>query len=549
MTSLQHFEEQKFLGPLAPAVRRRLKEFDAEDVVSRIWSHDHTVWKPDPTEITNRLGWLTLATDLRPRIPGLQAFAKRVTADGFTHAVLLGMGGSSLAPEMFARTFAEPHRRAELKGATAKGAVELTVLDTTHPATIARVEASLDLDHTLFIVASKSGTTLETLSQFEYFSAKTGGRGSSFIAITDPGTPLEELARARGFRHVFENPPDLGGRYSALSLFGLVPAALIGADLEDLLFSAEEMADGCKAVPAFENPGAWLGALMGEAALAGQDKLTFVLPASVASFGDWVEQLVAESTGKEGKGIVPVPGEDIGPPDAYGEDRLFVSLGDYPGLEPLRAAGHPVVTLEFGGPKTLGAEILRFEFATAVAGHVLGINAFDQPNVEEAKQATRAILASLEEAGVPLGQGTASKLEEPDPGDAAGELQGVAPGDYIAIQAYLDRTPETAAALQLDRLALRDAHRAATTVGFGPRFLHSTGQLHKGGPPTGVFLQVTDESREVDLPIPGKPYTFGTLIDAQALGDLQALRARRRRVARVTFEELERVARSNRGTR
>ena len=551
MTSLQHFEEQKFLGPLAPAVRRRLKEFDAEDVVSRIWSHDHTVWKPDPTEITNRLGWLTLATDLRSRIPELQAFAKRVAADGFTHAVLLGMGGSSLAPEMFARTYAEPHRRAELKseephrraelqGPTAKGALELTVLDTTHPATIARVEASLDLDHTLFIVASKSGTTLETLSQFEYFSAKTGGRGSSFIAITDPGTPLEELARARGFRHVFQNPPDLGGRYSALSLFGLVPAALIGADLEDLLFSAEEMADGCKAVPAFENPGAWLGALLGEATLAGQDKLTFVLPASVASFGDWVEQLVAESTGKEGKGIVPVPGEDIGPPDVYGDDRLFVSLGDYPGLAPLREAGYPVVTLEFGGPNTLGSEIFRFEFATAVAGHVLGINAFDQPNVEEAKQVTRAILASQQER---------SRLEETYPGDAAGELQGVAPGDYIAIQAYLDRTPETAAALQLDRLALRGTHRAATTVGFGPRFLHSTGQLHKGGPPTGVFLQVSDEGREVDLPIPGKPYTFGTLIDAQALGDLQALRARRRRVARVSFGELERLARSNGGTR
>ena len=556
MTSLQHFEEQQHLGPLASAVRRRLKEFDAGDVVARIWSHDHTVWKPDPTEITNRLGWLTLATDLRPRIAGLPAFARQVAADGFTHAVLLGMGGSSLAPEMFARTYNR-----------AAGALELTVLDTTHPGTIARVEASLDLDHTLFIVASKSGTTLETLSHFEYFSAKTGGRGSSFIAITDPGTPLEELARAKRFRHVFQNPPDLGGRYSALSLFGLVPAALIGADLDDLLFSAQEMADGCKAVPAFENPGAWLGALMGEAALAGRDKLTFVLPASVVSFGDWVEQLVAESTGKEGKGIVPVPGEDIGPPDAYGEDRLFVSLGDYPGLAPLRAAGHPVVTLEFGGPKTLGAEIFRFEFATAVAGHVLGINAFDQPNVEEAKQATRAILASLQKAGVPLGQGEAgvplgqgeagsplgqgraSELEEPDPGDAAGELQGVAPGDYIAIQAYLDRTPETAAALQLDRLALRDGHRAATTVGFGPRFLHSTGQLHKGGPPTGVFLQVTDEGRDVDLPIPGQPFTFGTLIDAQALGDLQALRARRRRVVRVTFEELERVARSNRGTR
>ena len=229
MTSLQHFEEQKSLGPLASAVRRRLKEFDADDVVPRIWRHDHTVWKPDPTEITNRLGWLTLPGDMRRRIPELKAFAKQVAADGFTHAVLLGMGGSSLAPEMFARTFAEPHRRAELKGA-APGALELTVLDTTHPATIARVEASLDLDHTLFIVASKSGTTLETLSHFEHFYARTGGRGSSFIAITDPGTPLEELGSAKGFRRVFQNPPDLGGRYSALSLFGLVPAALIGAD-------------------------------------------------------------------------------------------------------------------------------------------------------------------------------------------------------------------------------------------------------------------------------------------------------------------------------
>jgi transaldolase/glucose-6-phosphate isomerase len=537
MTSLQHFEEQKALGPLASAARRRLKELDAHDIVSRVWSHDHTVWKPDPTEITNRLGWLTLPADMQGRIPELQAFAKQVAADGFTHAVLLGMGGSSLAPEMFARTFADPHRRAEPKGA-APGALELTVLDTTHPATIARVEASLDLDHTLFIVASKSGTTLETLSHFEHFYARTGGRGSSFIAITDPGTPLEELASSKGFRRVFQNPPELGGRYSALSLFGLVPAALIGADLEDLLFSAQEMADGCKAVPAFENPGAWLGAIVGEAALAGQDKLTFVLPASVASFGDWVEQLVAESTGKEGKGIVPVAGEDIGPPEVYGEDRLFVSLGDYPGLAPLRAAGHPVVTLEFGGPKTLGAEIFRFEFATAVAGHVLGINAFDQPNVEEAKQATRAILASLGEGGT---------LEEPDRGDAMALLAGVAPGDYIAIQAYLDRTPEAAAALQLDRLALRDLHRVATTVGFGPRFLHSTGQLHKGGPNTGVFLQVTDTGRDVDLPIPGKPYTFGTLIDAQALGDLQALRARGRRVARVTFEELEQLARSSPG--
>jgi glucose-6-phosphate isomerase len=521
MTSLQHFEDQKMLGALATAVRRRLTQMDTDDVVGRIWRHDHTVWKPDPTEITNRLGWLTLAGDMRPRIPELRSFAKKVAANGFTHAVLLGMGGSSLAPEMFSLTYG-----------SAPGALGLTVLDTTHPATIARVEASLDLDQTLFIVASKSGTTLETLSHFEHFYAATGGRGSSFIAITDPGTPLGRLAKEKGFRRVFENPPDLGGRYSALSLFGLVPAALIGADLEDLLFSAEEMADGCKAVPAFENPGAWLGAIMGEAAVAGQDKLTFVLPASVASFGDWAEQLIAESTGKEDKGIVPVAGEDLGPPEAYGEGRIFVSLGDFPGLAPLRAAGFPVVTLEFAGAKTLGAEILRFEFATAVACHVLGINAFDQPNVEEAKQATRAILA----------EGT---IEEPDPGDAAGLLAGVAPWDYIAIQAYIDRTPESAAALQRDRLMLRDRHRVATTVGFGPRFLHSTGQLHKGGPNTGVFLQVTDAGRDVDLPIPGKPFTFGQLIDAQALGDLRALRARRRRVARVSFEDLEELARGS----
>ena len=524
MTPFQHFDEQQTLGPLARAVRKRLQHMDDEEVVARIWRHDHTAWKPDPTEITNRLGWLTLAPDLRRRIPELQAFAERVAADGFTHAVLFGMGGSSLAPEMFARTYG-----------TTPGFLELTVLDTTHPATIARVEASLDLDHTLFVVASKSGTTLETLSHFEHFFAATGGRGTSFVAITDPGTPLQKLAGEKGFRHVFQNPPDLGGRYSALSLFGLVPAALIGADLEDLLFSAEEMGDGCKAVPAFENPGAWLGAVIGEAAVAGRDKLTFVLPASVASFGDWVEQLVAESTGKEGKGIVPVAGEDLGPPGAYGDDRLFVSLGDYPGLAPLHAAGHPVVTLEFGGPKTLGAEILRFEFATAVACHILGINAFDQPNVEQAKQATRKILDGL--------KGGAT-LEEPDRGDALGLLEGVAPWEYIAIQAYIDRTPEIEAALQHDRLSLRDGHRVATTVGFGPRFLHSTGQLHKGGPNSGVFFQVTDTEREIDLPIPGKPFTFGTLIDAQALGDLQALRARGRRVARVSFEELEQLART-----
>jgi len=483
MTSLQHFEEQKFLGPLASAVRRRLKELDGEDVVSRIWSHDHTVWKPDPTEITNRLGWLTLPAGMRRRIPDLHGFARQVAADGFTHAVLLGMGGSSLAPEMFARTYG-----------TAPGALELTVLDTTHPATIARVEASLDLDHTLFIVASKSGTTLETLSHFEHFYARTGGRGSSFIAITDPGTPLEELGNAKGFRRVFQNPPDLGGRYSALSLFGLVPAALIGADLEDLLFSAQEMADGCKAVPAFENPGAWLGAIIGEAWLAGQDKLTFVLPASVESFGDWVEQLVAESTGKEGKGIVPVAGEDIGPPEVYGEDRLFVSLGDYPGLAPLRAAGHPVVTLEFGGPKTLGAEIFRFEFR-----HRGGRSRPRDQRLRPAQcgggQAGNAGHPGLAPGGGPTGGAGSRRRGGAAPGRGSRRLHRH-PG--LSGPHTRDLPPPCSST----GWPCGVATRAATTVGFGPRFLHSTGQLHKGGPPSGVFLQVTDTGRDVDLPIP-----------------------------------------------
>jgi len=515
-------------GALAEAVRRRLALLDAGDVIARIWRHDHTVWKPDPTEIANRLGWLTLPADLAPRIGELTAFARQVAADGFTHAVLLGMGGSSLAPEMFARTYR-----------TAPGALELTVLDTTHPATIARVEASLDIDHTLFIVASKSGTTLETLSHFEHFHARVvaavgeGRAGSSFVAITDPGTPLEALARAHGFRDVFLNPPDLGGRYSALSLFGLVPGALIGADLDGLLASANDMAKATTVPRASENPAAWLGAVMGEAALAGKDKLTFVLPASIEAFGDWVEQLIAESTGKEGQGIVPVAGEDLGPPGVYGEDRLFLSLGDHPGLAALREAGHPVVTLDAAGGSGpaagLGAEIFRFEFATAVAGHVLGINAFDQPNVEEAKQATRAILAEGQET-------------TPDRGDATALLAEVKPGEYVAIQAYIDRTDATVGLVQGKRLSVRGAHVVATTVGFGPRFLHSTGQLHKGGPNTGVFFQVTDANQEVDLPIPGKPYTFGTLIDAQALGDLLALRARGRRVARLTLEELEELS-------
>jgi hypothetical protein len=429
-----------------------------------------------------------------------------VAGDGFQHVVLLGMGGSSLAPEVIHATF----------GAAA-GFPTLHVLDTTDPASIIALESSVDLGRTLFLVASKSGGTIETLSHFGYFHAKVP-RGEQFVAITDPGSNLEALGREHGFRRVFLNPPDIGGRYSALSYFGLVPAALVGAPVHDLLDQATEMACACHScVPARENPGLWLGAVIGEAARAGRDKLTLVLPAAIGAFGTWVEQLVAESTGKEGRGILPVEGEPLGPQGAYGNDRLFVSIGDELGLE-------PTVNLAFSSPLQLGAEFFRWEFATAVAGAVLGINPFDQPNVQEAKDATSRILA----AG-PV----------PDPGfdDLGALLNEVRPGDYVAITAYIQRDAKNEEALRRVRTRLRDQYGVATTVGFGPRFLHSTGQLHKGGPNTGVFIQVVSDEG-ADLEIPGKPYTFGTLKAAQALGDLESLRAHGRRVARVRLQTL-----------
>ncbi|HXJ64732.1 MAG TPA: glucose-6-phosphate isomerase, partial [Actinomycetota bacterium] len=439
---------------------------------------------------------------------------KQAAADGLTTAVLLGMGGSSLAPEVFAKTFGQ-----------ADGHLRLIVLDTTHPVTVQRVTSELDLDHTLFVVASKSGTTTETLSHFAHFwSLKSNG--SQFVAITDPGTPLEQLAAGHSFRATFKNPDDIGGRYSALSYFGLVPAALTGVDLHGLLDRAEEMEcanDGCVATA--DAPAALLGAVMGEGALAGRDKLTLFLAPEIASFGNWVEQLIAESTGKEGKGIVPIVGEDIGAPDAYGQDRVFVSIGEVDGLDALAAAGHPVVRLRYDSPLQIGGEFFRWEMATAIAGHILGINAFDQPNVAEAKAATKEILAS--------GPGDGAGFD--DLGALVGEAKA---GDYVAIMAYLDRTDVTEETLHRARMALRDRLHVATTLGFGPRFLHSTGQLHKGGPNSGVFVQVVDPSRDADLEIPGEPYTFGTLIDAQSLGDLRSLRAHDRRVARVTLEQL-----------
>ena len=438
-------------------VTERLQQMDRDRVIERIWRKDHTVWKDDPTEITNRLGWLTVSDLMHERIGELVAFADQAAADGFETAVLLGMGGSSLAPEVFMRTFG-----------AADGALELIVLDTTHPATIERVAGQLELGTTLFIVASKSGGTTETLSHLAFFWDKVPN-GTQFVAITDPGTSLETLARERGFRAVFVNPDDIGGRYSALSYFGLVPAALIGAPLHEVLDRAEEMQTASeRTIPAAQSPGATLGAMMGESAKAGRDKLTIALPEEIASFGSWVEQLIAESTGKEDVGVVPVVGEPLGAPDVYGQDRVFVAIGEHGGLDELENVGHPVVRSPYDGREQIGGEFFRWEMATAIAGYVLGINPFDQPNVQEAKDATKAILAS-------------GSVEDPGFDDLGVLLKQVGEGDYVAILAYLDRTSETEDAIERVRLAIRDRYRVATTTGFGPRFLHSTGQLHKGG--------------------------------------------------------------------
>jgi transaldolase / glucose-6-phosphate isomerase len=493
------------------ALSNRLAEMGRADVIARIWRGDYRVWSDDPTEITkpNRLGWLTVAGQMREHTADLKRFAEQVRSEGYQTVALLGMGGSSLAPEVIYSSFRDA------------GGLDLHILDTTAPDDIIRLEQALDLQKTLFIVASKSGSTIETLSQFAYFWEKLPD-GAHFIAITDPGSPLAMLAKERGFRRVFLNPESLGGRYSALSFFGLVPAALIGIDLDAFLDAADEMQEACHycQTPS-DNPGAWLGAIMGEAALAGRDKLTLVLPDELAGLGDWIEQLVAESTGKQGKGIIPIAGEMEGTSKTYGVDRLFVVIGQNSAL---KTAGHPVVHLPYRGREQLSAEFFRWEFATAVAGHVLQINPFDQPNVQQAKDAAARHLASP----APLPR-MKSVLEL---------LQVIRPGDYIALLAYLPRTEAIRKRLEAVREKLRQRYGVATTAGFGPRYLHSTGQVHKGGPNRGVFFELVDDDTR-DLPIPGQSYSFGDLKRAQADGDLEALLQAGRRAVRTKLEYLE----------
>jgi hypothetical protein len=503
----------------------RLERLEAERVVARIWKRDPTIWSADPStpELADRLGWLDLPSAMTARVPEIEEFAGQVR-DRFDQVVLCGMGGSSLAPEVLWRVFgARP------------GYPRLHLLDSTHPAAVAAA-APGSLSRTLFLIASKSGTTIETASLDRYFWERAGGNGSQFVAITDPGTVLARSAADRRFAHVFESPADVGGRFSALSPFGLVPAALIGVDIAALLHAAREEAVRLRA-PATGNPGAMLGVLMGEGWAVGRDKLTLVLDEALTALGLWVEQLVAESTGKLGRGLLPVTGEAPGALTGDEPDRLWVvrtgrpPSGDLQALlGRLQATAGPVNATPLADARQLGAEFLRFEFATAVAGAILGVNPFDQPNVAESKRNTGQVRAG----GVP-----------PSPADGrdavAQWLAGPRPGDYVAVMAYLAPDPSMDARLAAVRRGLAARTGVAVTVGYGPRFLHSTGQLHKGGAPRGHFLQIVDRPRE-EIPIPGESYGFGRLLAAQAEGDLQALRARGRPVVRVDdWAQLEAV--------
>ncbi len=532
-------------GPHTEGVERRLREWAAGDAVARLWRRDPTLWSADPDtpELADRLGWLDLPETAPAALGPLEALRAGVPF-WFTDLVLLGMGGSSLAPEVIARTM--PGER-----------LPLTLVDTTHPGALRDLEW-LRPANTIFVVSSKSGTTVETLSLFRHFWSRTAevveDPGEHFIAITDPGSPLAELGRERGFRAVFEAPPDVGGRFSALSPFGLVPAALSGADVPALLAEAAEAADACRD-DVHLNPGFLLGAALGELALAGRDKVTFVAASDWNAFPDWAEQLLAESTGKEGRGIVPVVGEPPRPPEEYGEDRVFVGLllgGDAAReaeqwgeadetpdlLDALEAAGHPTLRIRLEGPEELGALFFVWEVGVAMAGAALGIHPFNQPDVQLAKRLGREAMArdgaeTSEADEVDLVWELPQFGHAPPRTPVAPDVDGirarvddflaaVEPADYIAVQAFLAGGEEEEELLGTLRAALAGATGAATTLGYGPRFLHSTGQLHKGGGDNCVFLQLVDDAGE-HVHVPETDFTFRRLIRAQGLGDLEAL--------------------------
>lgn len=533
-------------APILATVKEAVATLEAKSAARRMWDVDPTLWTDDPAgqaEIKIRLGWLNLPETSRAAIADINAFAETVRAEGIQNILLIGMGGSSLGPEVFSLVF-DPLPPFSQKKGGAGGGSRFAILDSTDPGQVAATAARFTPETTLYIVASKSGGTAEVMAGFDYFyhlaTQKFGEKaGSRFIAVTDPGTSLEKLAKERGFRKIFNADPMVGGRYSALTHFGLVPAGLMGIDLEKFLASAEKMMKQCAAeVPAARNPGLVLGAAMGGCALAGHDKLTILADEQLASVGSWLEQLIAESSGKLGKGIVVVDGEPRYEADsaAYGPDRLFAYLRFDGALDAfaaaLRAAGHPVLTFSLTDPYDLGGEIFRWEVATAMACALLEVNPFDQPDVQIAKDIARAKIAEFRANGA-LSAGTFISSEVPEFAAVLNDfLSKTNPGDYVALNAYLPRNPELDALLQSLRAAVTKKTGLPTTLGFGPRFLHSTGQLHKGGADNGVFLQITSDP-EADFDIPGQGLTFGTLERGQALGDYEALETRGRRILRI----------------
>lgn len=553
-TNSPHQSER--VGSYRELVEESLNFAERVQMMRRIWEKDAGLWKDDEAHrkvIGNALGWLNVARWSAQQLDEVEAFTSEVRRAGFKHVVLLGMGGSSLCPEVLRRTFG-----------SADGYLELLVLDSTDPDTVADFDRRADPASSLYIVASKSGSTVEPISFFKYFfdrvrSLKGERAGENFIAITDPNTLLERMAREANFRHTFLNPSDIGGRYSALSLFGVVPAALIGLDVREFLSRSMRAMEACgPTVPIGENEAARLGCLIGALARDGRDKLTILTDEPISSLGLWIEQLVAESTGKEGVGVIPVVGEPLGPPEVYANDRVFVFVHTQEieartseALTALERAGHPVVRRALTGPLDLGAEFFVWELATAVAGAVLNINPFDQPNVQESKDNTNQLLTKFVETGalpapLPTLTDGALVIYGPDVSGANSAKDGASsaaallaeffdqtkPGDYVALLAYLQETPQIDQLLEALRTILRDRLRVATTVGYGPRYLHSTGQLHKGGPDSGIFMVLTDDDQAA-VPIPGEPYDFGVLKSAQALGDFSSLVSHDRRALRV----------------
>lgn len=539
-------------GPKSGDCSRLLDILTTQAFSQRLWAKDPTVWRQGPDgagEITNRLGWLDVMSTMQDRLGEIAGFADEVKEAGFKHVVLLGMGGSSLSPEVSKLTFG-----------IKSGYPDLMVLDSTVPESVLKVEKAIDPKKTLFVVAMKSGSTVETNSCYRYFYSKVG-TGDNFAAITDPGTSLETEANDKKFRKLFLNMPDIGGRFSALSYFGLVAAALIGVDISTILERAQDLADACKpGVPLTSNPGVVLGALLAENALRGRDKLTLILPSELTSFGYWVEQLVAESTGKFGQGVLPIEGEPVMAAGSYGDDRVFVYTsikGQKDAaldakVSALETAGLPVIRIEMNDVYDIGAEYFRWEMATSVACALLGVNAFDQPNVQESKDNTKSLLNSYDQTGslpesAPIftGEGislfcdslTKAELDAIRQSESLESYVGAflnlyQPGNYFALMAFLSPSDATDSAFAEMRSALSGKYNAATTLGHGPRFLHSTGQFHKGGPNSGIFIQFTADDA-VDLAIPAASYSFSTLKNAQALGDSHALMSKGRPFLRI----------------